>query len=120
MLLTGGRKYHIVVSTDGNHYTTWQTRIMYYWYEKAKEKFPQSDMGGFTRLLHSGQPDKWMEEIPTVVVSPLKGGSRVDQGYPVLHRPNAFKQWLTVLNISEDYILMAEPDHLILEPPPNW
>ena len=28
-------------------------------------------MGGFTRLLHSGRPDDYMEEIPTVVVDPL-------------------------------------------------
>lgn len=48
----GNRRYHVVVSTDGNHYTTWQTRIMYYWYLKAKAKHPDSVMGGFTRLLH--------------------------------------------------------------------
>jgi hypothetical protein len=47
-----GRRYHVVVSTDGNHYTTWQTRIMYYWYCQAKKAYPDSDMGGFTRLLH--------------------------------------------------------------------
>ena len=29
------------------------------------------DMGGFTRLLHSGQPDELMEEIPTFVANPL-------------------------------------------------
>lgn len=28
-------------------------------------------MGGFTRLLHSGEEDEWMDEIPTVVVDPL-------------------------------------------------
>jgi hypothetical protein len=28
-------------------------------------------MGGFTRLLHSGVEDDFMEEIPTVVVDPL-------------------------------------------------
>lgn len=28
-------------------------------------------MGGFTRLLHSGQPDELVEEVPTVVVNPL-------------------------------------------------
>lgn len=49
--------------------------------------------------------------------TPLKS---CPQGYPVLHRPNAFKQWLAALDIEEDYILMAEPDHLIVTPPPNW
>lgn len=28
-------------------------------------------MGGFTRLLHSGRPDEYMDEIPTIVVDPL-------------------------------------------------
>lgn len=42
------------------------------------------------------------------------------QNYPVLNRPFAFKQWLSNLSIAEDYILMAEPDHLMIKPPPNW
>ncbi len=29
------------------------------------------EMGGFTRLLHSGKADDLMDEIPTVVVNPL-------------------------------------------------
>ncbi len=29
------------------------------------------EMGGFTRLLHSGKADDLMDEIPTVVVDPL-------------------------------------------------
>lgn len=33
-----------------------------------------SEMGGFTRILHSGQPDHVMDEIPTFVVDPLPAG----------------------------------------------
>lgn len=29
------------------------------------------DMGGFTRILHSGQPDELMDEIPTFIATPL-------------------------------------------------
>ena len=29
------------------------------------------DMGGFTRLLHSGQADELMDEIPSFVAKPL-------------------------------------------------
>jgi len=43
----------------------------YYWYKKMKKKYPGSAMGGFTRLLHSGVPDDFMDEIPSVVVDPL-------------------------------------------------
>ena len=38
----------------------------------------------------------------------------------MLNRPWAFQQFLEKVNISEDYIFMAEPDHLLLEAMPNW
>lgn len=53
------------------------------------------DMGGFTRLLHSGEADDLMDEIPTVVVPPLPRdafGAATDS-YVVLNRPYAFVQW---------------------------
>ncbi|CAL5361102.1 unnamed protein product [Camellia sinensis] len=40
-------------------------------------------------------------------------------GYIVLNRPWAFVQWLQQANIKENYILMAEPDHIIVKPIPN-
>ncbi|KAJ7545137.1 hypothetical protein O6H91_09G108900 [Diphasiastrum complanatum] len=40
-------------------------------------------------------------------------------GYIVLNRPWAFVQWLEKAEIEEDYILMAEPDHVIMKPIPN-
>lgn len=36
-----------------------------------REKGADCQMGGFTRILHSGKPDDLMSEIPTVVVEPL-------------------------------------------------
>ena len=36
-------------------------------------------MGGFTRILHSGEADDLMEEVPTHVVQPLQ--DRDHQGY---------------------------------------
>ncbi|KAG9138255.1 hypothetical protein Leryth_001475 [Lithospermum erythrorhizon] len=89
---------------------------MYYWYNKKKD-LPGSDMGGFTRILHTGKKDNLMDEIPTFIVDPLPNG--LDQGYVVLNRPWAFVQWLKRASIDEDYILMVEPDHLILKPLPN-
>ena len=32
--------------------TEWQVRICYYHYQKMRRQFPDSAMGGFTRLLH--------------------------------------------------------------------
>ncbi|XP_065868057.1 hydroxyproline O-arabinosyltransferase RDN2-like [Euphorbia lathyris] len=108
--------FHVALTATDAPYSKWQCRIMYYWYKKQKD-MPGSEMGGFTRILHSGNPDNLMDEIPTMVVDPLPPG--LDQGYVVLNRPWAFVQWLQKANIEEDYILMAEPDHVFVNPVPN-
>mmetsp|Transcript_19465 Transcript_19465/g.23299 ORF Transcript_19465/g.23299 Transcript_19465/m.23299 type:complete len:528 (-) Transcript_19465:155-1738(-) len=109
------RKFHTVMTTNGSVYVNWQSQIMYYFFKKFKAlQGPDGDMGGFTRLLH-GEPDALMDEIPTVVVERLNK----EYGFVVLSRPNAFVQWLNKVEIEEDYILMAEPDHIILRPIPN-
>ncbi|KAJ0084412.1 hypothetical protein Patl1_29381 [Pistacia atlantica] len=109
-------KYHVALTATDASYSQWQSRIMYYWYKKVKD-MPGSDMGKFTRILHSGKPDKLMEEIPSFVVDPLPEG--LDRGYIVLNRPWAFVQWLEKATIDEEYILMAEPDHIFVNPLPN-
>ncbi|TXG73417.1 hypothetical protein EZV62_001996 [Acer yangbiense] len=109
-------RYHVALTATDTPYSQWQSRIMYYWYKKVKD-MPGSDMGKFTRVLHSGKPDNLMEEIPTFVVDPLPEG--LDRGYIVLNRPWAFVQWLEKATIEEEYILMAEPDHIFVNPLPN-
>lgn len=108
--------FHIALTATDAPYSKWQCRIMYYWYKKKKD-LPGSDMGGFTRVLHSGSPDNLMDEIPTMVVDPLPAG--LDRGYIVLNRPWAFVQWLERATIDEEYVLMAEPDHIFIRPLPN-
>lgn len=110
------RLFHTAVTASDSVYNTWQSRVMYYWFKKFQGG-PNSEMGGFTRILHSGKPDEYMDEIPTFVAQPLPSG--MDQGYIVLNRPWAFVQWLQQADIKEDYILMAEPDHIIVKPIPN-
>lgn len=65
--------FHVALTATDSPYSKWQCRIMYYWYKKKKD-LPGSEMGGFTRILHSGNPDNLMDEIPTVVVDPLPAG----------------------------------------------
>jgi len=65
--------FHVALTATDAPYSKWQCRIMYYWYKK-KKNLPESEMGGFTRILHSGQPDNLMDEIPTMVVDPLPAG----------------------------------------------
>ncbi|GAQ89564.1 hypothetical protein KFL_005370010 [Klebsormidium nitens] len=110
------RLFHVAVTTNESPYNRWQCRIHYYWYKQMKDR-EGSEMGGFTRILHSGKPDHMMDEIPTFVVDPLPEG--MDKGYVVLNRPWAFQQWLEQAEIEEEYILMAEPDHVFVRPMPN-
>ncbi|CAL5371671.1 unnamed protein product [Camellia sinensis] len=70
--IIGGAKKEKKKATDAP-YSKWQCQIMYYWYKKVKA-MSGSDMGGFTRVLHSGNPDNLMEEIPTFVVDPFPDG----------------------------------------------
>ncbi|XP_047075425.1 hydroxyproline O-arabinosyltransferase 1-like [Lolium rigidum] len=113
----GPRPFHTAVTASGSVYNTWQCRVMYHWFKEARRQARGGDMGGFTRILHSGKPDEFVREIPTFVADPLPEGT--DQGYIVLNRPWAFVQWLQKADIQEEYILMAEPDHLIVKPIPN-
>jgi hypothetical protein len=116
-------KYHVVVTVSEGIYVQWQARMCYYWYKKIKAQNPDSAMGGFTRLLHSGVADEYMEEIPTVVVDPLPPEmDDIIQGYVVLNRPYGLLQWVQKYldTFPEKYVLMSEPDHIFIKPLPLW
>ena len=92
-------------------------------YKKQKHQCEQDgecEMGGFTRLLHSGQPDELVDEIPTMVVDPLPSDMVQHDWYIVLNRPYAFVEWVKKAQIPEKYVLMAEPDHVMIRPLPNF
>ncbi|KAL4419070.1 hypothetical protein ABPG77_010349, partial [Micractinium sp. CCAP 211/92] len=114
------RRYHVVITAAGSA-VHWQSRIGYYWYKKVKKQCEAAggcQMGSFTRLLHTGQPDDLMNEIPTWVAQPLPA-EHPDHGYIVLNRPYALMQWVQQVTIPEKYVLMSEPDHVWLKPMPN-
>eukprot|EP00198_Chlamydomonas_reinhardtii_P000268 XP_001689603.1 predicted protein [Chlamydomonas reinhardtii] len=116
------RMFHTVTSAQGAA-VHWQVRIHYYWWKKRKEECQKQgncEMGGFTRLLHSGQSDDLMDELPTVVVDPLPQSMVEHSWYVVLNRPYAFVQWTQRVKIPEPYVLMSEPDHIYLRPMPNF
>ncbi|KAL4518212.1 hypothetical protein Ndes2437A_g04508 [Nannochloris sp. 'desiccata'] len=119
----GTDKYHVVVTVSEGMYVQWQARMCYYWYKKIKAQNPDSAMGGFTRLLHSGVEDEYMDEIPTVVVDPLPPEmDDIVNGYVVLNRPYGLLQWVQKYldTFPEKYVLMSEPDHIFIKPPPLW
>ena len=111
------RKFHVLMTSNASPYVQWQGRVSYYHYKKLRDSHPNSAMGGFTRILHSGQEDQLMDEIPTVVVDQLRN----DHGFVVLSRPYAFQQWVEkyASQVEEEYVLMSEPDHLFMRPLPN-
>ncbi|KAL1524994.1 hypothetical protein AB1Y20_019870 [Prymnesium parvum] len=121
------RPYHVVMTAASGKYQEWQSRVMYYHYLKQKRLHPCSDMGGFTRLLntHGAQPDSLMSEIPTLLVHQLKGGrcDECDHGFIVMNRPWGVLQliesdhWRN--SIPEEWVMLAETDHMIMAPPPN-
>ncbi|KAL4573000.1 hypothetical protein LXL04_019792 [Taraxacum kok-saghyz] len=94
---------------------------------------PESDMGGFTRVLHSGSSDNLIFQLLLLIlflmgsigqtfylfISLLIFQGCKSQGYVVLNRPWACVQWLERATIEEEYILMAEPDHIFANPLPN-
>jgi hypothetical protein len=116
------QQYHVILPCDGRVYHEWQARVFYFWYLRIKSKKPKN-MGGFTRILHSGKPDDWMHEIPTVIVHPLPEElEKLAQGYVLLNRPYAVQQWVKNFmgGIPEHFVLLAEPDHLFIRAPPLW
>ena len=117
-------QYHVLLPCDGAHaYHEWQARVFYYWYKRIKESKSPKAMGGLTRLLHSGVPDDWMQEIPTVVVDPLpRDLERIADGHVMLRRPYAVQQWVKhyMGKIPEHFVLLTEPDHVFIRAPPLW
>lgn len=77
------------------------------------------EMGGFTRILHTGHPDDLMDEIPTFVAKTLEEEGADQEEYPPLNRPYSYLQWLQETDIPEEYVLWCETDEIFLRPMPN-
>lgn len=111
--------FHTLITCDGSMYEQWQSRLAYYWFKKQQAQDACGEMSGFTRVLHSGKADAFMEEIPSVVVPRLNASEEL--GYMGSDRPFAIKHLLNegAAAIEEDYILLLEPDHFLTRPVPN-
>jgi len=110
----GNRLVHVVVTADSNYYMKWQMLTCYYWYQKAAAA-PGSALHAFTRILHTGLDDDLSAHVPTVVVPK---GPKPDEGAPPIQRPGALIAWLAAAPPAEEYVLMLEPDHILLGPVP--
>ena len=76
-----------------------------------------------------GRRDELADEIPTVTAKELEHGAgcqstgmnTCDMGFPVMNRPHAITQLLAnwPSHITEEYVLIAETDHIFMTEPPN-
>ena len=127
----GGHKrkpgIHVVVTSNGNRYMNWQTRVLYANFKKvaAAQSAQSLDDGaegaqlrGFTRVLHRTSDDELMKEVPTQRFYPLQPDCDVWCQYPVADRSKALLEWLDtpdskryehVMIIETDYVFIAQP-----------
>jgi hypothetical protein len=127
----GRKPFHVILTAQDSPYQAWQTRIMVHHLREIRKANPCTEMTGFTRLLSSpkGNLDALASEIPTVTARALDGGNgcrhgggdTCDMGFPVMNRPHAVTQLLADLpsTITEEYVLIAETDHIFLRDIPN-
>lgn len=130
------KPYHVVLTASSGAYQLWQSRIFYYHYVRVKrEGGPCSEVGGFTRLLTqpAGAPhDALVPLMRTVVVTELTPQQTL--GFVVLNRPHSMVEALgrpaglkgtaaalieREHGFVEDYLFVAETDHLLMKPLPN-
>ena len=120
------RPYHTVLTAQATVYQSWQARIMYYhWKKQAAAGGPCTDMTGFTRLVASedGKPDGLEAEMPSVFVKQMTPEELAKHGhFGVLNRPHSVQQMIdngALGAIKEQYVYIAETDHVLMKPLPN-
>ncbi|GAX81923.1 hypothetical protein CEUSTIGMA_g9351.t1 [Chlamydomonas eustigma] len=117
-----GHSVHTLVTSSGDGYQNFQTRIMYASYKMVQQMPGGEHMTGFTRILHRTVPDILMEEVPTFHVwDVLKPQCDGWCDYPVANRPNAIMQYFRAAAanrsmINGAWILMAECDYVWMAP----
>ncbi|KAL1508604.1 hypothetical protein AB1Y20_004701 [Prymnesium parvum] len=115
------RPFHTILTAQQSLYQQWQTKIFYYHFKKAQAAGgPCTEMVGFTRLL-AGRGDNLMESIPTVAIGEV--GHDKTRGFMVINRPWTLQEFVKRAEFSErikeDYVYIAETDHLLLKDIPN-
>ena len=98
---------HVVVTSNGNRYMNWQTRVLYANYRRAASASPA--LRGFTRVLHRTSDDELMQEVPTRRFAPLQPDCDVWCQYPVADRSQALLEWLSTPDSKQfEHIMIIE------------
>ena len=107
---------HVVITSNGNRYMNWQTRILYRSFLRM-QKAPHSSLAAFTRILHRTSDDELMHEIPTMRFEPLQPDCDVWCSYPVADRADAIQRWLDTDDAKRyEYVLVGETDYIFMRP----
>ena len=123
------KPFHTLLTATAQVYQQWQCRVMYYHWKKQRALDPAgacTEMTGLTRLVAHGQATKdgLEAEMPTFFVKEYGQSDYVRfKGYRVINRPYSVVQLLASdywkREIREDYIYIAETDHVLTQPLPN-
>jgi hydroxyproline O-arabinosyltransferase len=123
------RPYHVLLTSTVQVYQQWQCRVMYYHWKKQRDLDPAgacTEMTGFSRLVATpdGRPDGIEDEIPSIFVKEYTARELGKfGGYRVINRPYSVVQLLEKRAawdaIQEDYVYIAETDHILMHPIPN-
>jgi len=112
---------HVVVTSNGNRYMNWQTRVCYTTFQTQASK-PGSQLKAFTRVLHRSSDDELMQEVPTVRIPTAHPDCDVWCSYPVADRGPALLAFFArpgawmyqhVLIVETDYVFVAPITHAL-------
>lgn len=113
---------HVVLTSNGNPYMNWQTRVMYATYLAAAASEPDGMLarGAFTRVLHRSTDDELMQEVPTQRFTPVHVNCDVYCSFPVADRAPALVEWAATPDAQRcSHVLLVETDHLFVKPLPE-
>lgn len=112
---------HVVVTSNGNRYMNWQTRVLYANYKKtaaAGSDYGPELLRAFTRVLHRTSDDELMREVPTLRFRPSQPDCDVWCEYPVADRSQALLEWLDTPDAERfEHVLIIETDYVFIAPP---
>ena len=107
-----------MITSNGQPYMNWQTRVFYQTWLKAKDQ-PGSPLAHFTRVLHRTRDDELTLEVPTVRIDPTHPECDDGCDYAVKDRARAIAAWTTTEDARRcSHVLMAEADYLLVRSPP--
>jgi len=125
----GRKPFHTILTATAQIYQQWQCRVMYYHWKKQRALDPAgeacTELTGFTRLVahQDGNPDGLEGEIPSYFVKEYSPTDlRRFKGYRVINRPYSVAQFMQTdywKAIKEEYVYVAETDHIMTQPLPN-